>query len=62
VKDQSNNIQLFSFSALLLKGEHSFIPFNQSCIGLSSSKSYKLQFRIKSEFHVLVSRFALSSI
>ena len=48
VKSQSAQTVLFGFSSwILLKEEHSFSPFNLSCIGFSSTKPITVHFRIR---------------
>lgn len=37
----------------LLRGEHSFSPFNFSCVGLKSEKNFTVLFRIKSMICVI---------
>ncbi|KAL8570954.1 hypothetical protein ACOMHN_037814 [Nucella lapillus] len=48
VKNKSSSPSLFGLNSwLLLKEEHSFSPFNFSCIGLTSAKYYSVSFRIR---------------
>ncbi|XP_076455998.1 nuclear envelope integral membrane protein 1-like isoform X2 [Babylonia areolata] len=48
VQNQSASVSLFGLNSwLLLKEEHSFAPFNLSCIGMTSVKSYSVSFRIR---------------
>ena len=54
VKRQLSESTLLSFGFWLkLKEEHSFSPFNFSCIGLVSTKPYTLVYRLKGKDGVL---------